>query len=410
MAVRRPWGLFEVFGVEIELMIADRGTLAVKPIADELMRDVAGSYVCDVDNGAVSWSNELASHVIELKTTEPVPALDELPGLFHANVQEINDLLGRWEAMLLPTGAHPLMDPQTETRVWPHESGEVYRLYDRMFDCRGHGWSNLQSVHLNLPFADDAEFARLHAAVRLVLPIIPALSASSPVLDGRITGFADTRLEVYRHNQERIPSISGKVVPEAVFSEMAYRECILEPIARDIAPHDPNGVLSEKFVNSRGAIARFDRHAIEIRVIDSQECPTGDLAVLGAIVAVLRGLTGDAWIRLEKQMEWDTDRLAGIFLATIRDAEAAVIRDSGYLQAFGMRAAVATAGELWGHIVEELHEPMPEGVAAALGRILDRGTLATRILRRLGPEPRRGDILATYRELAACLAADQLLP
>ena len=32
-------------------------------------------------------------------------------------------------------------------------------------------------------------------------------------------------------------------------------------------------------MNSRGAIARFDRNAIEIRVIDVQECPKADLAI-----------------------------------------------------------------------------------------------------------------------------------
>jgi hypothetical protein len=31
--------------------------------------------------------------------------------------------------------------------------------------------------------------------------------------------------------------------------------------------------MDHHFANSRGAIARFDRGAIEIRVIDIQECP-----------------------------------------------------------------------------------------------------------------------------------------
>ena len=50
----------------------------------------------------------------------------------------------------------------------------MYEAYDRIFDCRGHGWANLQAVHLNLPFSGDEEFGRLHAAIRLVLPIMPA--------------------------------------------------------------------------------------------------------------------------------------------------------------------------------------------------------------------------------------------
>ena len=71
-------------------------------------------------------------------------------------------------------------------------------------------------MHINLPFADDAEFTRLHAAIRAVLPIIPALSAASPFEQGSATGWMDTRLRYYRDNQREIPEISGQVIPEAV--------------------------------------------------------------------------------------------------------------------------------------------------------------------------------------------------
>ena len=43
-------------------------------------------------------------------------------------------------------------------------------------------------MHVNLPFADDAQFARLHAAIRLVLPLLPALAASSPIAEGSVIG------------------------------------------------------------------------------------------------------------------------------------------------------------------------------------------------------------------------------
>ena len=38
---------------------------------------------------------------------------------------------------------------------------------------------------------------------------------------------------------------------------------------RQIAPLDPDHVVQYEWLNSRGAIARFDRNAIEIRVIDT---------------------------------------------------------------------------------------------------------------------------------------------
>ena len=88
----------------------------------------------------------------------------------------------------MPSGMHPWMQPARETRLWPHESGPIHRAYDALFDCRRHGWANLQSMHVNLPFGEDltpdGEFARLHAAVRLVLPLLPALAASTPHHNG----------------------------------------------------------------------------------------------------------------------------------------------------------------------------------------------------------------------------------
>ena len=119
----------------------------------------------------------------------------------------------------------------------------IYETYNRIFNCKGHGWTNLQSTHLNLPFANEDEFVRLHSAIRLLLPIIPALSASSPILDGKATGFVDTRLEYYRKNQQKIPIITGQVIPEAITSIAEYQEKILQPIYNTIAPYDNNNVL-----------------------------------------------------------------------------------------------------------------------------------------------------------------------
>ena len=85
----------------------------------------------------------------------------------------------------MPTAAHPLMHPDTEMQLWQHNYSKIYALYNRIFDCRGHGWSNVQSMHINLPFSDDEEFEKLHAAVRIILPIIPGLSASSPIFEGK---------------------------------------------------------------------------------------------------------------------------------------------------------------------------------------------------------------------------------
>ena len=44
--------------------------------------------------------------------------------------------------------------------------------------------TNIQAVHLTLPFRGASEFGRLMAACRVVLPLLPALAASSPFVEG----------------------------------------------------------------------------------------------------------------------------------------------------------------------------------------------------------------------------------
>jgi gamma-glutamyl:cysteine ligase YbdK (ATP-grasp superfamily) len=110
------------------------------------------------------------------------------------------------------------MDPLRETKLWPHQNNEIYQAFDRIFDCRGHGWSNLQSCHINFPFETEEEFGRLHAAIRLVLPLLPALAASSPYKEGVRGEDLDTRLATYRTNCARVPLVTGNVIPEQVFN------------------------------------------------------------------------------------------------------------------------------------------------------------------------------------------------
>jgi hypothetical protein len=406
-----PWGLFAVFGVEMEYMIVDGESLAVRPIADLLLRDAAGTdaWVEDVERGQIAWSNEIVAHLVELKTNGPAESLAGLGAAFHADVLEANRLLARHGARLLGTGAHPLMDPVSESHIWSHGGTEIYAAYDRIFGCKGHGWSNLQSTHLNLPFSGDEEFGRLHAAIRLVLPLIPALAASTPFLDGRFTGYLDARLETYRHNQAKIPSITGRVIPERLFSEAAYRE-LLDRIAADVAPHDPGGVLDPVFLNSRGAIARFDRDAIEIRTIDIQECPAADLGVIAAIVAVLRGLVAEQAVPYRVQQEWPEDLLAEILLEVAKDGDQACIADGDYLRMLGIRGRGLAAGAVWRELCEASGGEFDEDARAALTRILGEGPLARRLLGAIGSAPSRKALVATCAKLAGCLEANRLFP
>lgn len=407
MSLREPLSLFEGFGVELEYMIVDRERLSILPVADLVLQAAAGTQVNEIKHGPLAWSNELVLHVIELKTNGPAAALDGLAANFTEHCRMINRLLDEHNGQLMPGAMHPWMDPDLDTRLWPHGDRSIYAAYDRIFGCRGHGWSNLQSAHLNLPFADDEEFGKLHAAIRLVLPLLPALSAASPVVNGRITGLLDNRIEVYRHNQARIPSITGHVIPEAVFNRSDYQKTILDQLYRDIAPHDPTGLLQEEWLNSRGAIARFDRNAIEIRLLDVQETPSADLAIITFLVEVLRDLVAETCAPWTEQQAWSEVALADIFLKVLQEGRGTVIRDRRYLRLFGLDAECLSVGELWRALADR--HIVPSAAAwSPLQIILDEGPLARRIINALGDAPDRDRLAAVYRELCACLEEDRL--
>ena len=403
--------LFDAAGVELEYMLVDRESLAVRPAVDEILRRAAGSerYVSAVEREGTEWSNELVLHVVELKTAGPAPELEPLPALFARDVTELSGLAAELGALLLPTGMHPFMTPETETRLWPHEHSPVYRAYDRVFGCRGHGWSNLQSTHLNLPFHGDGEFGRLHAGIRLLLPLLPALAASTPVVEGRVTGLLDNRLEAYRTNSRAIPQVVGEVIPEPVYTRMAYEAEILQPAYAAVAPKDPEGVLRDEFLNARGAIARFGRGSIEIRLLDSQENPRMDLAVVVLVVAVLKLLARERWRPLGRQKRWPVAPLARLFRRTLAEAEDVVIVDRDYLAVFGAEVDRARAGELWRHLAAEAFAAgvLDRSWEEPLSIVFEHGTLARRVLRALGDDHSRERIAAVYRDLARCLTAGE---
>ncbi len=396
---KKAFHLFQAFGVELEYMIVDAQTLDVCPITDQVLHKVAGEYLSEIELGEIAWSNELALHVIELKTNGPAQSLVPLAATFQDHVRRINDVLRPMGGRLMPTAMHPWMDPDRELRLWPHEYNPVYEAYHRIFDCRGHGWANLQSVHLNLPFAGDDEFGRLHAAIRLLMPILPALAASSPVVDRQLTGMADSRMEVYRHNSRRVPSIAADVIPEPVFSQRGYEEQILQPMYEAIAPLDPKGTLRHEWLNSRGAIARFDRNTIEIRVLDVQECPIADLAICRAISSILRGMTEERWTNVGQQQSLAVAPLARVLIATIRDADLAMIDDATYLAQFGITSSCMSAGDVWKYLVGTFEDLSSD---TTLQTILREGPLARRVERSLGGDTSR--LKSVFRQLCDCLA------
>jgi glutamate---cysteine ligase / carboxylate-amine ligase len=404
-AAAKPLGLFDAYGVEAEYMIVDAERLDVAAKADLLLEAAAGELMDEWENGAVAWNNELALHVIEFKCNGPRPSLAGLGNDFHENVRLANAKLEREGLRLMPTAMHPWMDPN-RVELWPHGTRVIYETFDRIFSCKGHGWANLQSMQINLPFHGDEEFARLHAAIRFLLPILPGLAASSPVVDGERNGILDNRLVVYRGNCAKIPSVTGEVVPEPMGSVGEYHERLLERIYADLEPHDPERVLRNEWVNARGAIARFDRDTIEIRVLDVQETPRMDVAYAALIVEILKLLCAEQWLDASGMNAWPTGELGKLLKLTERQAEGAVVGDRRFLAAFGFKGSGTELKGLWEHLIEtvSMRGSLDIGTGRLLEHYLRHGTLATRISKAVGLAPSHSKLTRVYEELCEALA------
>ncbi len=402
-APQQGLGAFEAYGIETEYVIVCSGTLEIAPAAPELLRGLSGIVDTapapeEVRSGSLAWSNELAAHVIELKNPRP-GALAALSDSFDAEARALARHASTSGLRLMPGGMHPWMLP-VEATLWPYGNSAVYQAFDRVFGCQGHGWTNLQSTHINLPFWGDEQFSRLHSAIRLVLPIIPAIAASSPFVEGERAPALDFRLTSYRHHADAVPSVVGKVIPDAYENRAQYQERLLMPLYRDIAPRDPRGVLQHEWLNARGAIARFDRSAVEIRLMDAQECPRMDIALAGVIIDAVW------WLYRRSPQPFSTDRLSELLLRCAEQAEHASISCAQYLDALGLEPRPCEASAVWRQLAARLQRDQSPHAALwsePLSFVLSRGTLASRLVRAVGARPHREALRAVYRALCDCV-------
>ncbi len=394
--------LFEAVGLELEYMIVNAETLNILPIVEKVLRDHNhGELIDELDVGPVRWSNELVCHVLEMKGAGPFPSFSLAANAFQSSVAHLNDYLGKTGARLLPTGMHPWMNPLRETVLWPHGQKEIYAQFNKVFGCQGHGWSNLQSMHINLPYGDEEEFGRLHAAIRILLPLIPALCASSPIYDGKMSDFPSNRLRFYESNQARVPSIAGRVIPEPVFSFQDY-ENLLQKMYRDISPFDPDGILQGPWLNSRGAIPKFDYDCIEIRLADVQECPRMDMAIASFIVALLKQLVNEKNISYEDQKLVSVELLRDVYDRANRFTVEKI--PSNYAAFYASNNQDSFAQFLHGRF-QDVKKDLPDFAISTLEQWFQQGPLASRIR---AAYLRDKDLKGLYNELGNCLRDNRL--
>jgi glutathione synthase/RimK-type ligase-like ATP-grasp enzyme/gamma-glutamyl:cysteine ligase YbdK (ATP-grasp superfamily) len=408
----RHYKPFEVAGMELEYPTVDRD-LNVVSLVEPAFRILAGRGTSDVDLGAVGFSNEIADHVFEIKTQEPMRSLADAEAALAEGIQRFSAVLhAEFGARLLPTGMHPWFDPR-KGKLWTRSGLRVYTTYARLFDVRTHGWMNVHAAHLNLPLGREVDAVAMHTAAALLIPYLPALAASSPMYDGDLQPAVDGRLAWILEHQARIPESCGELVPEYVEGFGDYRKRILAPMYRALDRLPDTGAIRHEFFNTRGAILRFARRAMEIRVLDTQECVKMDVAVAAFVRSSLKHLTQRvAAGRVELP---DHAVLVEDFRACIADGSAARVR-APHLDVERDADGLADARDVLRHLLSCARRTVRKDEAPYLdlaARMVETGTLSERIRAELAPVADADDDTFTeaarriYIELIDCLEANE---
>jgi gamma-glutamyl:cysteine ligase YbdK (ATP-grasp superfamily) len=180
---------------------------------------------------------------------------------------------------------HPLLTLD-QTAYWDHEDKGLYDIYDRLFNLRQHGWLNIQALQINIHYGNDERMVRMFNQLRSLVPYLVAVTASSPLVEGCLTGAMDNRLLYYRQNQRRVPLICNNLIPERLSSRQQHDE-IIESIYQELRKIGGDELCHE-WIDSRGVIVRYHRECLELKACDEQECLRSDMAVTAFVLALLR--------------------------------------------------------------------------------------------------------------------------
>ena len=358
-------------GTEHEYSINDSCFNAV-PVSDQIIKTICGSFESEILFGDVKLGKELQKHVLEFVPRFPVDDLSQLEEQLVSGTRKFYRIFPD-SYQLLGLGMHPTLTLD-KTAVWDHDEGEYYAAYDRLFDIRQHGWLNIQALQINLSYNGDKELIALYNRLRPLLPYLVAITASSPMVEGRLTGIADNRLRYYMANQKEIPRICNRIIPEKIRNVGEYcsaqEEIFAELRRRDAA------ILCEEWVNSSGLIIRFSRKCLEIKALDEQECIRSDMAVCAFVRALLRCRS--------LPVETDQESLIALMEAAIRGGTAMLRPELEQLYA-----------SAWQKATDDERRYLP----VILNRI-QNGSLAEQITSRFREER---DIVPILSDMAHCL-------
>jgi glutamate---cysteine ligase / carboxylate-amine ligase len=275
-------------GVEEEVMILDAETLLPAAAIDVLLREAEGLSLPG------SLKTELHASVVELNTgvCETVEEAIEALRVLRTTAHEIADAHG---LRIAAAGAHPVA-PLESLPVVP-EPRYLEMLQHVGYPARRQGVNGLH-VHVGIESADRC-YERLESVLGW-LPVVLAVSANSPYVDGVANGMLSNRVGVL----SELP----RAGPPPAFDSYAGWETWVERLVAigvmadytriwwDVRPHPRLGTLEIRVADQPTSLARTELLVRMLRGLvehaPTQRTPRGDYAQ-NRVAAASRGLDAD---------------------------------------------------------------------------------------------------------------------
>ena len=247
-------------GIEEEFALLDPGTLDLVPRFEELYE-----LAKQVPELGRSVAGELISSEIEIRSGrgENFPHAVALQARHR---EQLFSLCREHEIALGATGAHP-WSPWQDQRVI---NTDHYRLVEE--GLKYVAWrNNTLSLHVHVGIRDSEPAVAVCDRMREYLPLLLAVSASSPYAEGRDSGLASARTQLFTRNFPRCG------VPEPFGDWSRYREFIEFLINTNSIFESTQLWWSVRPHHSFGTV--------EVRICDSQPSGERSTALAGLIVA-----------------------------------------------------------------------------------------------------------------------------
>src|SRR4051794_36356454 len=243
-------------GIEEEFALLDPRTLQLVPRFERLRDDAAANDPLLTE----SISGELISSEIEIRSGRSADVAEA-----HARQRErrrrLFALAARHDTALAATGTHPLSDYREQHII---DTEHYRRVEDGL---KYVAWrNNTFSLHVHVGIAGADRAVRVCDRLRPVLPLLLAISANSPFVDGRDSGLHTVRTQIFTKSFPRcgVPDAFGSWAAWADYVDLLVRTRSIVEFTQlwwSVRPHHSFGTVEVRVCDAQSTAREADQLA-----------------------------------------------------------------------------------------------------------------------------------------------------